>query len=108
MLAANLKFGSPGRTRTADQMVNSHPLYQLSYRGVLLLPLLYQMVNSDSIGTLPIELQRNPVQTGLSYRGVLLFPLVQQVYNSDYFKTLPIELQRNPVQTGLSYRGKYL
>ena len=25
--------GSPGRTRTADQVVNSHPLYQLSYRG---------------------------------------------------------------------------
>ena len=27
--------GSPGRTRTADQVVNSHPLYQLSYRGKL-------------------------------------------------------------------------
>jgi hypothetical protein len=26
--------GSPGRTRTADQVVNSHPLYLLSYRGV--------------------------------------------------------------------------
>ena len=26
-------FGSPGRTRTADMVVNSHPLYQLSYRG---------------------------------------------------------------------------
>ena len=25
--------GSPGRTRTADQVVNSHPLYLLSYRG---------------------------------------------------------------------------
>ena len=25
--------GSPGRTRTADQVVNSHPLYRLSYRG---------------------------------------------------------------------------
>ena len=25
--------GSPGQTRTADQVVNSHPLYQLSYRG---------------------------------------------------------------------------
>ena len=25
--------GSPGRTRTADLVVNSHPLYQLSYRG---------------------------------------------------------------------------
>ena len=38
--------GSPGRTRTADQMVNSHPLYRLSYRGVSLFPLAYQMVNS--------------------------------------------------------------
>ena len=27
--------GSPGQTRTADQVVNSHPLYQLSYRGSL-------------------------------------------------------------------------
>ncbi len=26
--------GSPGRTRTADKVVNSHPLYQLSYRGL--------------------------------------------------------------------------
>ena len=25
--------GSPGRTRTSDLVVNSHPLYQLSYRG---------------------------------------------------------------------------
>ena len=25
--------GSPGRTRTADLVVNSHLLYQLSYRG---------------------------------------------------------------------------
>jgi hypothetical protein len=27
------KYGSPGRTRTADMVVNSHPLYRLSYRG---------------------------------------------------------------------------
>ena len=27
-------FGSPGQTRTADLVVNSHPLYQLSYRGM--------------------------------------------------------------------------
>ncbi len=26
-------FGSPGRTRTCDLVINSHPLYQLSYRG---------------------------------------------------------------------------
>jgi hypothetical protein len=25
--------GSPGRTRTSDMVINSHPLYQLSYRG---------------------------------------------------------------------------
>ena len=25
--------GSPGQTRTADKVINSHPLYQLSYRG---------------------------------------------------------------------------
>ena len=28
------KVGSPGRTRTSDMVVNSHPLYQLSYRGI--------------------------------------------------------------------------
>ena len=26
--------GSPGRTRTSDRVVNSHLLYQLSYRGI--------------------------------------------------------------------------
>ena len=26
--------GSPGRARTADLVINSHPLYQLSYRGI--------------------------------------------------------------------------
>ena len=31
------KNGSPGRARTSDLVVNSHPLYQLSYRGALLL-----------------------------------------------------------------------
>jgi hypothetical protein len=28
------KIGSPGRTRTCDLVINSHPLYRLSYRGV--------------------------------------------------------------------------
>ena len=33
-MAQPLSFvGSPGRTRTADKVVNSHLLYQLSYRG---------------------------------------------------------------------------
>ena len=27
-------YGSPGRARTADLMINSHPLYRLSYRGI--------------------------------------------------------------------------
>ena len=27
------KSGSPGRARTSDPMINSHLLYQLSYRG---------------------------------------------------------------------------
>ena len=26
-------IGSPGRARTADLVINSHPLYRLSYRG---------------------------------------------------------------------------
>src|SRR5262245_27968548 len=29
-----LKSGSPGGTRTPDLVVNSHPLYRLSYRGI--------------------------------------------------------------------------
>ena len=28
-------FGSPGRARTADLVINSHPLYRLSYRGLI-------------------------------------------------------------------------
>ena len=28
-------LGSPGRARTADLMINSHPLYRLSYRGMM-------------------------------------------------------------------------
>ena len=31
-----LVSGSPGRTRTSDQLINSQPLYQLSYRGMTL------------------------------------------------------------------------
>ena len=31
-----LIYGSPGRARTADLMINSHPLYRLSYRGIIL------------------------------------------------------------------------
>ena len=28
------RIGSPGRARTADLVINSHPLYRLSYRGM--------------------------------------------------------------------------
>jgi hypothetical protein len=31
---AFILLGSPGRARTADLMINSHPLYRLSYRGI--------------------------------------------------------------------------
>lgn len=34
-LMHSLQFGSPGRARTADLVVNSHPLYRLSYRGIV-------------------------------------------------------------------------
>ncbi len=30
----NLNDGSPARARTRDPMINSHLLYQLSYRGI--------------------------------------------------------------------------
>ena len=29
------EYGSPGRARTADKVINSHLLYQLSYRGTV-------------------------------------------------------------------------
>jgi hypothetical protein len=32
-----LFFGSRSRTRTCDMVVNSHPLYRLSYPGILVL-----------------------------------------------------------------------
>ena len=32
-----LYFGSPGGTRTPDKAVNSRLLYQLSYRGIVLM-----------------------------------------------------------------------
>jgi hypothetical protein len=38
MSVAFLFVSSPGRTRTSDQLVNSQPLYQLSYRGMGLSP----------------------------------------------------------------------
>ena len=33
LCAGDKNDGSPGRTRTSDTVVNSHLLYQLSYRG---------------------------------------------------------------------------
>ncbi len=35
MLPFSRRNGSPGRTRTCDQPVNSRLLYQLSYRGTV-------------------------------------------------------------------------
>jgi hypothetical protein len=32
---AELEAGSPGGTRTPDQLVNSQLLYRLSYRGIM-------------------------------------------------------------------------
>ena len=32
---AGLGFGSPSWARTSDPMINSHLLYQLSYRGII-------------------------------------------------------------------------
>ena len=67
--------GSPGRTRTADKVVNSHPLYQLSYRGII------------SISTRWLI----PLSAGLyqlSYRGIIsistrwLIPLSAGLYLS--------------------------
>ena len=37
MRAFSFEFGSPTRTRTRDKLINSQSLYQLSYRGIVLL-----------------------------------------------------------------------
>ncbi len=59
----SIQNGSPGRTRTSDMVVNSHPLCQLSYRGSCLLlpdcsipaaPSWWLIPNA--FGTLPTEL----------------------------------------------------
>ena len=39
--------GSPGRARTADLVINSHPLYRLSYRGITLISGLAMVRFSD-------------------------------------------------------------
>ena len=45
--------GSPGRTRTSDMVVNSHPLYQLSYRGSGTRPRPDTLLYSNRILVLP-------------------------------------------------------
>jgi hypothetical protein len=42
-----LKSGSPGGTRTPDLVINSHPLYRLSYRGTM--NRLYHLINSHPL-----------------------------------------------------------
>ena len=37
LVAPRRKIDSPGRTRTCDMLINSQPLYRLSYRGMRLL-----------------------------------------------------------------------
>ena len=34
MILLSVTLGSPARTRTTDMVVNSHPLYRLSYWGI--------------------------------------------------------------------------
>ena len=36
VMQAFVFVGSPGQARTADLVINSHPLYRLSYRGIAL------------------------------------------------------------------------
>ena len=40
-------IGSPGQTRTADKVVNSHLLYQLSYRGTARNPNITGLIGQD-------------------------------------------------------------
>ena len=44
-------FGSPGRTRTADPVINSHLLYRLSYRGIILIASLHSMIQAGLLLT---------------------------------------------------------
>ena len=52
-------YSSRGRTRTCDMVVNSHPLYQLSYAGILreVSPRTARMLSETGIGVkTPISL----------------------------------------------------
>ncbi len=72
-------FGSPARTRTTDLVVNSHPLYQLSYWGICFTKTrdaLYQ--NTVSFST-PIFFYRQSTQVASSLSGT---PVVLLMYLS--------------------------
>ena len=56
--------GSPGRARTADLVINSHPLYRLSYRGII-------GAKSYWMGWLAVN-----VKPGLVYRVLISILLV--------------------------------
>ncbi len=68
-------YGSPGRARTADLVINSHPLYQLSYRGRIFI----------SINGAPGEI-RTPDR---SVRSRVLYPAeLRAPYLSEYYALL--------------------
>ncbi len=46
--------GSPTRTRTRDKLINSQPLYQLSYRGIVG----HHQVRGAILGQHPHEVKR--------------------------------------------------
>ena len=50
-------FGSPTRTRTRDQLINSQSLYQLSYRGILSSPCADAFGCGRDFGIAPVRSQ---------------------------------------------------
>ena len=64
-------LGSPGRTRTCDLVVNSHPLYRLSYRGI-----------TESI------LNKKETDDKYFRRIVFLFPDIHLLFSREMFGAL--------------------
>ena len=90
-------YGSPGRARTADLVINSHPLYQLSYRGLIFMarPERFELPTARFVAEYSIQLSYGRITT--SYYPLLL--LLSQPKKQDaagtrltsYFSSEPLK-----------------
>lgn len=87
MKATLVQFGSPGRTRTSDKVVNSHPLYQLSYRGTKISILIFvklRLVSDDKTAVPTLCIPGDEVD---------LYTACQKM-SSGFFKTAKLQYRR--------------